>query len=181
MSETSKAKNRRTKEGWFNKYAPDHLSGIDLGCRNDPLNHTFRRWDLIFGDSDATFMKGVPDESFYTVYASHILEHLNNPVIAITNWYRILKKDGHLIICVPHRDLYEGKKTLPSKWNHTHVTFWLPEKKEPPHTLPLRQTVLEAIPNANIVSFKVLKDGWVKVPSNKHPVGEYSIEIIVKK
>ena len=72
----AKSHDRRLKEGWFDKYAPDYMSGIDLGCQRDPINHTFRRWDVIFGDGDATHMAGVPDNLFHTVYASHLLEHL---------------------------------------------------------------------------------------------------------
>ena len=108
--ETSKAAARRLREGWFTKFAPDWMSGIDIGCQEDFLNHTFRRWDYRFGDPDATYMDGVPDNVFHTVYASHLLEHLDDPVVALTNWYRITRPGGHLIVIVPHRDLYEKKK-----------------------------------------------------------------------
>ena len=76
--ETSKAHNRRLDEGWFEKYAPEDKSGIDIGAQIDPLNQTFRRFDLIFGDGDATDMQGIEDNTFWTVYASHILEHISN-------------------------------------------------------------------------------------------------------
>jgi len=181
MGETSKAHKRRLEEGWYEKYAPAHMSGIDLGCQFDPLNHTFRRWDIRFGDSDATFMEGVDDNQFQTVYASHLLEHLDDPVTAIKNWYRILRPTGHLIICVPHRDLYEKKKNLPSHWNPQHKWFWLPDQKELPVTQSLNDIAIQAIPNANIISLKVLRDGWIPLPPNKHSQGEYSIEIIIKK
>ena len=125
MGETSKARERRLKEGWFDKYAPEGLSGIDLGCSDDPLNHTFRRWDIQFGDGDATIMEGIPDNTFQTVYASHLLEHVRYPSLAIKKWFDILKPGGHLIICVPHRDLYEKKRFPPSNWNHDHKCFWL--------------------------------------------------------
>ena len=52
--ETSKAHDRRLKEGWFDKYAPPDRIGLDIGCGRDCLNKTFRRWDKIFGDGDAT-------------------------------------------------------------------------------------------------------------------------------
>lgn len=181
MAETFKSSGRRVREKWFEQYAPDHLVGIDIGCQHDPLNHTFRRWDLIFGDGDATFMEGVPDSSFYTVYASHVLEHVADPVLAVKNWYRILRPGGHLIINVPHRDLYEKKYLLPSRWNGEHKTFWLPENHEPPCTRGLRQTVLEAIPEANIVLLRVLDEGFRDPGPEQHSDGEYSIEVIVKK
>ena len=180
MGETTKAHNRRLKENWFKKYAPDDRSGIDIGCQIDPLNDTFRRWDIIFGDSDATFLKGISDNKFHTVYASHILEHLEFPVFAIQNWYRVLRPGGHLIINVPHRDLYECKKELPSFWNQQHRIFWLPDQEEPPYTLSLKNTVLDAIVDANIILFRILNEGYSR-NGNKHPGGEYSIECIVQK
>ncbi len=44
--ETRKAHARRLKEGWYEKYAPSDKSGIDIGCQYDPLNETFRRYDI---------------------------------------------------------------------------------------------------------------------------------------
>ncbi len=181
MGETIKARNRRLKENWFDKYAPDDKSGIDIGCQRDPLNETFRRWDIIFGDGDATYMSGVSDNKFHTVYASHILEHVNDPVTAIQNWYRITKPGGHVIVLVPHRDLYEKRTTLPSRWNGEHKTFWLPEAGEPPCTRGLKETIMQAVPNADIVSFRVLDEGCIPTPSHKHATGEYSIEAIIRK
>lgn len=181
MGEVSKALARRIRENWFENYCPKDKSGIDIGCQYDPIHPTFRSWDIIFGDGDATFMEGVPDNEFHTVHASHILEHLDDPITALKNWYRITKSDGHLIILVPHRDLYETSKKLPSKWNFEHKSYWLPDTDEPPCTKSLRGTISTAIPNANIVVFRVLDEGYIKLPKNVHPVGEYSIEAIIKK
>lgn len=182
MGETSKARPRRNEEQFEITYAPYDLSGIDIGSSDDPLNHTFRRWDKIFGDGDATEMQGVPDEQFWTVYASHILEHLKFPRQAIKRWYDICKTGGHVIICVPHRDLYEKKKMLPSRWNDDHKYFWLPEKEEPPCTKSLKKEILHAVPEANIVSLRVLDRGYnYDAEPNHHPVGEFSIEAIIRK
>jgi len=182
VGETGKALPRRLRENWFEKYAPSDQTGIDLGAQKDPLNHTFRRFDFVYGDGDATYMKGVPDESFFTVYASHILEHLQYPHIAIKRWFDILKPDGHLIIVVPHRDLYEKKKFLPSNWNPEHTYFWLPDQEEPPCTKSLKKEILSAIPNANLVSFRVLDEGYdYSLSEHEHAIGEYSIEAIIQK
>jgi SAM-dependent methyltransferase len=183
MGETAKAYPRRVREGWFEKYVQD--PGIDIGCQRDPLNHTFRRWDVIFGDGDATLMDGVPDETFATVYASHVLEHLDDPVSAIRNWWRILAPGGHLIVVVPHRDLYEGKTELPSRWNHEHKIFWIPHGSLPPHTLGLFQVLGEAIGvntarSSLVGEVRVCDEGWAMEPG-RHAVGEYSIEAILRK
>lgn len=183
MAETSKARARRDREGWFDRYAPARLSGIDIGCQADFLNATFRRWDTIYGDGDATLMEGVPDGVFQTVYASHLLEHLDDPRTALRNWWRILRPTGHLIVCVPHRDLYEKRTHLPSRWNGDHKTYWLPDfaaPEDPPHTRGLRQAIGEAIPDGEVVCVKVLDEGY-DPNGDGHAVGEYSIEAVVRK
>lgn len=178
MAETCKSHLRRLQENWFNTYAPYWLSGIDIGCGKDALNETFRRFDHIWGDGDAQKMIGIPDNAFHTVYASHVLEHMYDPIEAVYNWYRICK--GHLIICVPHRDLYEKKTTLPSRWNPDHRTFWLPEKGEPPNTRGLKEVILQVVPKANIIILRVLNNGFVS-NGDGHSGGEYSIEVIIRK
>lgn len=180
--ETSKAHSRRLREGWFEKYAPADKIGLDIGCGDDPINMTFRRFDMMFKDGDAAKLPGIPSDTYWTVYASHVLEHIPFPMQAIKCWYRVVKPTGHLIILVPHRDLYEKKKMLPSQWNDDHKYFWLPEEEEPPCTKSLKNEVLSAIPNADIVSLRVLSDGYRAAHGEiGHPSGEYSIEIIIKK
>ncbi len=180
--ETSKALDRRIRENWFEKYAPADKPGIDIGSSDDSLNFTFRRFEYNFGDGDATYMEGIPDETYYTVYASHILEHLKYPRQALRRWYEILKPGGHLIVCVPHRDLYERRTELPSNWNPEHQYFWLPDREEPPVTKNLKKEVLAAIPNADIVEYRVLDEGYdYRIDPNEHAVGEYAIECIIRK
>jgi SAM-dependent methyltransferase len=181
--ETAKAFQRRVREQWFDTYAPETLPGIDIGCQHDPLNESFRRFDMIFGDGDASLMEGVPDQVFHTVYASHVLEHLVDPKVALRSWYRILRPGGHLIVIVPHRDLYEKRTVLPSQWNGDHKWFWLPDQSEPPHTLSLKQVLEEAgLEDSELVSVRVLDDGYdYSLPADVHAIGEFSIEAIVRR
>lgn len=179
--ETRKAHARRKKEGWFEKYAPADKPGLDIGSQFDPLNKTFRRWDYLFGDGDATDLTDVPNETYHTVYASHILEHIDKPMRALQNWFRVLKPGGHMIVVVPHRDLYEKRKTLPSQWNPEHRWFWMPDDSELPCTICLKD-LIESIPNAELVEYRVLDEGYDhSLPVNHHPVGEFSIEAVVRK
>ena len=180
--ETSKAHERRLKEGCYKKYAHSDRIGLDIGCGEDPLNKTFRRYDQIFNDGDAALLPDMPENTYWTVYASHVLEHMQYPKQAIKRWYQVVHPLGHLIIIVPHRDLYEKKKMLPSQWNPDHKYFWLPDTEEPPCTKSLKNEVLSAIPDADIVNFRVVSDGYIDAGGEfGHPGGEYSIEIIVKK
>ncbi len=179
--ETSKAYFRRLKEGWFDKYVKLDRPGIDLGSGDDPLNAVFRRWDIEHGDGDATELAGIPSNSFWTVYASHILEHISYPERAVARWYEVLAPGGNLIISLPHRDLYEKRKSLPSFWNPDHKYFYLPDEEELPTTRSLKATILKAIPNANIVDFRVQTSGYERLADNEHSLGEYSIEAIIRK
>ena len=110
MAETSKAKARRESEGFYEKYIIGK-SVIDIGVGRldthdgaDPICSHAEMHDKDI--CDATTMESYANESFDTVYASHILEHLTNPIKAIENWLRICKPDGTVIISIPHRDLY---------------------------------------------------------------------------
>jgi SAM-dependent methyltransferase len=202
MAETGKAHERRVQSGWYQKYIV--MPGIDIGCGLDPLcppnGDRLFRYDNFWtnegssrGDHmaefDATLMAGIPDESYQTVYASHVLEHLKDPVIGLQNWWRILRPGGYLIVCVPHRDLYEKKQTKPSLWNphdrpggHGHETFWLPHVSEEPDTLSFYDILSTALPSAEFVEFNVLDHGYdYSLPADVHPVGEYAIEAILRK
>ncbi len=178
--ETRKLHAARKALGWYEKFAPEHLSGIDIGCGFCPLNETFRRYDVLFGDGDATTMDDVSSNLFHTVYACHILEHLSQPDIAIKNWFRLVKPGGHLIVVVPCRDLYEKKKTLPSNYNPDHKWFWTTYENEPPHTLGLAKLIEKNLWDFNIKHLQVYEDGYF-ANGDDHPGGNYSIEAVVAK
>lgn len=46
----------------------------------------------------------VPDDSYDALLASHVLEHLANPLGALAEWARVVRPGGHLLLIVPHRD-----------------------------------------------------------------------------
>src|SRR5688500_12829274 len=125
MAETVKAQPRREREGFFEKYCTG--VGLDIGAGNDPLATPFgtvQAFDKEHGDANR--LDGIADNTYDFVYSSHCLEHLQYPHDAVLNWFRVVKPGGYLIICVPHRDLYEKKRLLPSIWNAEHCSFWLP-------------------------------------------------------
>lgn len=180
--ETRKAFERRKKSGWFNFIKG---WGVDIGSGPDPIvlpegvSATVRQWDK--EDGDATFMEGVADESLDFVYSSHCIEHLDFPEVGLRNWYRILKPGGYLLLSLPHRDLYEKKKHLPSSWNFDHRTMWLPDRFEGPHTFSIRGLLLQELPGAQIISITEEQTGWRDVGASQHSDGEYSIEVVVRK
>jgi SAM-dependent methyltransferase len=159
LGETGKARLRRIKEGWYDKYCPSDKVGLDIGAGDDPVHKTFRRWDLMFSKAEnAIDLIGIEPESFWTIYTSHILEHIEFPQIALKRWWEVLKIGGHLCISVPHRDLYEKRKFLPSQWNPDHKYFWLMDEEDPPCTKSLKKEIMEAIPNGYIFDLSVLND-----------------------
>lgn len=194
MAETSKALPHLKANGFYDK----HIVGkkvIDVGVGRldtfdgaDPICEWAEMHDKDI--CDATTMEVYEDESFDTVYSSHILEHLVDPITAIKNWLRICKKGGVVFISVPHRDLYERKKTLPSKWNEDHKFFILPDKNEAPCTFSIRHIIDDAITIYVKETGKKLKAAFhlevIDTSTNhdkheEHANGEFSIECIIYK
>jgi SAM-dependent methyltransferase len=176
-AETTKARHRRLVEGFFDKYCRG--KGLDVGCGGDPIMPDVVMWDFEHGD--AQYLKGIENETFDYVNASHILEHMVDPATALKNWFRVLKKGGYLILYVPHRDLYEKKKTLPSRWNADHKHFFLPDTEEAPNTSSLKKLIKNNLSGAEVIYMKVCDQGHTITDPMKRSDGEYSIEVVIKK
>ncbi|MGO9571115.1 MAG: rhamnan synthesis F family protein [Desulfomonilaceae bacterium] len=54
--------------------------------------------------SEATKLSSIPDREYDFLLASHVLEHVANPLKAIEEWLRILTAGGALVIVLPHKD-----------------------------------------------------------------------------
>jgi len=55
--------------------------------------------------NDAVNMISVKDETYDFCFSSHSLEHIANPLKAIKEWIRVIKKGGYIIIVVPEKSL----------------------------------------------------------------------------
>jgi SAM-dependent methyltransferase len=53
--------------------------------------------------NDATDISLVKNESYDFCFSSHSLEHIANPLKAVSEWLRIIKSGGHVIIIVPEK------------------------------------------------------------------------------
>ena len=70
-----------------------------------------------------------------------------------------MKRGGFLILYLPHRELYEKKKMLPSKWSSDHKHFFLIHKDENPDTIGLVPLIQRTLSNYKIVSVKECNKG----------------------
>jgi len=175
--ETSKAKARREREGFFTKYCNGF--GLDVGYGGDMILPTARGWDK--QDGDAENLVGIPDNTFDYVYSSHCLEHLVHPEAATEEWWRVIKQGGYLLLYLPHRDLYEKKLELPSRWNGDHKSFWLPERSDNSSTIGLREFLEQHLPEGEILYIKTCDEGHTITDPIIHSDGEYSIEAVIRK
>jgi SAM-dependent methyltransferase len=52
---------------------------------------------------EACDASGIADESYDFVAASHVLEHVANPLRALQEWKRLIKPSGTILVVVPHK------------------------------------------------------------------------------
>ena len=175
--DTTRAFNRRLREGFFDKYCLG--KGLDVGFGGDLIKSDAQGWDFEHGD--AQFLEGLEDESFDYVYSSHTLEHVYDAKTSLKNWYRVLKPDGYLILYIPHRDLYEKKKKLPSRFNTNHLRFFLINENDLPDTVGIIPLMNDSLENFKIIYAKECSEGRTIEDPMIHSDGEYSIEIVIQK
>ena len=93
-------------------------------CHEEEYNYyKNKKGKVIINDSVNIFL--VNDETYDFCFASHCLEHIANPLKAIDEWLRIVKKNGYIIIIVPeksccfdHKRNYSKFSTLLSKYKN---------------------------------------------------------------
>jgi hypothetical protein len=175
--ETAKSHRRHVREGFFDKYCQGE--GLDIGCGADPIVDGCSGWDMVNGD--AQYLASIPDESFDFVYSSHCLEHMVDVRVALANWFRVIRPGGYLLLYIPHRDLYEKRRRLPSQWNPDHKHFFLLGQAEAPDTLDIVEEIRESLSNFDLRYVKVCDEGHTIDNPCVHSDGEYSIEAVIKK
>lgn len=70
---------------------PDQVDAMYPGSRHPDILSDSERFD------------GVATGEFDFVVANHVLEHVTDPIGALTEWHRILKPDGLLLISLPDK------------------------------------------------------------------------------
>ncbi len=54
--------------------------------------------------AEAGRLTEVPEDAYDVLLASHVLEHLADPLTALREWRRVVRPGGHVLLIVPHRD-----------------------------------------------------------------------------
>lgn len=178
-AEASRTYEDKKANGFFNKYMSG--KGLDIGYRGygdtdvDPILETAIGIDMDYPGYDG---KTLPfsDESQDYVYSSHCLEHIKDRDIAINEWFRVLKTNGHMVIIVPHQYLYEKKQAKPSLWNLDHKQFYTPGSL---------LSLIEICLTPNTYRVRFLEDGDkgfnYNISNLEHSQGQYEITLVIQK
>lgn len=94
-----------------------HLIGIDSG-KDTGLFGIPMKPDIAL--ADASRLPLFADGAIENVFSSHLLEHIDRYMDALTEWWRVLKVGGHLVLYLPHADLYPNIGQPGSNPDHKH-------------------------------------------------------------
>jgi SAM-dependent methyltransferase len=70
--------------------------GKYLYDKRRPAGHQYIR--------EAVALAGIEPQTYDVILSSHCIEHVANPLKAVSEWIRVLKDDGLFVLVVPHRD-----------------------------------------------------------------------------
>jgi len=177
--EAARNLDRRRREGFFETYLHGEAI-LDIGYKGEdpesqPITDKAIGIELDYPGYDGKILPFLA-ASQDAVFASHVLEHIEDSAGALAEWYRVLKIGGYMVIAVPHRDLYERKSAPPSRFNADHKRFYTPAL--------LLSGIEEALPvgGYRIRSLKDIDEGFdYTTPPNRHAKGCYEIELVLQK
>lgn len=94
-----------------------HLIGIDSG-KDTGLFGTPMKPDIMVNSAERLNL--FADESADSVFSSHTLEHIQDYIAALREWWRLVKTGGYLVLYLPHRDYYPNIGQPGSNPDHKH-------------------------------------------------------------
>ena len=97
--------------GQYKAYS--HFIGLDSGKQYGGQNVT----DI---QGDGTDLSMFADESLDFVFSSHFLEHVQDYIPTLWEWWRVIKPGGHLVLYLPHKDLYPNIGEKGANPDHKH-------------------------------------------------------------
>ena len=110
----------------FKEYEIEHCNGIPM-----PV-------DVVANGDNLPFK----DEEYDFVINSHVIEHFYDPIKAINEWLRVIKKGGYVFLIVPHKErtfdkprplttldeIIERRNKTIAVDLHSHHSVWNTEK-----------------------------------------------------
>jgi SAM-dependent methyltransferase len=189
---TSISMQRRAHDHRFaTRYFVGH--GIDVGGGYDSLALFVELFPLIRNvviydspQGDAQKLANVDNESFDFLFSSHCLEHVHDATEALSNWIRVVRRGGHLVISVPDEDLYE-QGVWPSTFNSDHkLTFTICKKSSwSPVSVNLFDLIAKFCDRVMPLSVAIIDHAYrYRLPrfdQTGTPLSECAIEFILKK
>lgn len=126
--------------------------------------------------AEATDLQNIPDNGYDFVLSSHSLEHVANPIKALKDWFRVLKKDGKLVLILPdknytfdHRRAYTSFEHIISDYNNNTT------EQDTTHFAEILQTHDEEKSNVKYDDCKLMLENNLVRRSAHHHV--FSLEI----
>lgn len=95
----------------------EHFIGVDSGVDTELFGIAMKP-DIVVGSCERMPIFG--DQSSDCVFSSHLLEHIQNHRAALQEWWRLVKVGGHLVLYLPHRDLYPRIGSAGANPDHKH-------------------------------------------------------------
>jgi SAM-dependent methyltransferase len=177
-TESSRSYEEKLRNGFFAKYMSGN--GLEIGYRGYtdgivPILDSAIGIDTDYPGYDGKTLPFETESQSY-VYSSHCLEHIEDYMSTLREWYRVLKTAGFLVVVVPHQFLYEKKRFLPSNFNGDHKHFFTPAT--------LMHCVEVSLP-VNSYRVRLLEDNDknydYSLGPDKHAGGTYEITLVLQK
>ncbi len=100
--------------------------GLDIGCGRDrvlpqciPIDNS-PHVSLPAGHRDGLDLAAFGDGALDYVFSSHFLEHVEDTKAALREWWRVIKPGGHLVLYLPHKELYPNIGVEGGNPDHKH-------------------------------------------------------------
>jgi len=94
-----------------------HLIGLDSGI-DTQLFGVQMKPDMVI--TSAARLGIFANDAVDNVFSSHLLEHIADWQAALREWWRLVKPRGHLVLYLPHADLYPNVGQLGANPDHKH-------------------------------------------------------------
>lgn len=118
----------------------DRLTTADMRAHYPELSeYPLQEPDIL---CDAQYLDGVDSRSQDFVIASHVIEHMKNPILALKNWATVVKPGGKIYLVVPdHRYIFDKNRPLTTV-DHLLDDYWHPsEQRDFQHYLEYAELV----------------------------------------